>query len=141
MPDGGVITINSERFRCSEVLFKPSLIGKEFDGIHDQVYKSIMKCDVDIRKELCDTIVLSGGSTLFAGFRKRLTKECGQARPAPREERCWSHGPSPRWQGGERQPGSRKGSTLSSMDMFSSMWITKEEYQEAGPSIVDSKRF
>ena len=28
MPDGTIITIGSERFRCPEVLFKPSLIGK-----------------------------------------------------------------------------------------------------------------
>merc|ERR1711957_933202 len=29
LPDGQVITIGNERFRCPEVLFKPSLIGKE----------------------------------------------------------------------------------------------------------------
>ena len=30
LPDGHVITINSERFRCPECLFQPSLIGKFF---------------------------------------------------------------------------------------------------------------
>merc|ERR1711894_130521 len=29
LPDGQVITIGAERFRCPEVLFKPSFIGKE----------------------------------------------------------------------------------------------------------------
>merc|ERR1719382_1776601 len=29
LPDGQVITVGAERFRCSEVLFKPNLIGKE----------------------------------------------------------------------------------------------------------------
>ena len=55
-----VITIGNERFRCPEVLFKPSLIGKEDDGVHQTTYDSIMKCDVDIRKELYANIVLSG---------------------------------------------------------------------------------
>lgn len=34
MPDGQIITIGSERFRAPEVLFKPALIGKEDDGVH-----------------------------------------------------------------------------------------------------------
>ena len=28
LPDGNVITIGNERFRCPEALFKPDLIGK-----------------------------------------------------------------------------------------------------------------
>ena len=52
LPDGQVITIGNERFRCPEVLFKPSLIGLEATGIHQTTYDSIMKCDVDIRKVL-----------------------------------------------------------------------------------------
>ena len=51
LPDGQVITVGNERFRCPEVLFKPNLIGREFAGIHQTTYDSIMKCDVDIRKE------------------------------------------------------------------------------------------
>merc|ERR1719500_1426699 len=50
LPDGQVITIGAERFRCPEVLFKPSLLGKESDGIDKLAYESIMKCDVDIRR-------------------------------------------------------------------------------------------
>merc|ERR1719266_1261677 len=34
LPDGQVISIGAKRFRCPEVLFKPSLIGKESEGIH-----------------------------------------------------------------------------------------------------------
>merc|ERR1712207_112463 len=43
LPDGQVITIGAERFRCPEVLFKPSFIGKESEGIHKLAYESIMK--------------------------------------------------------------------------------------------------
>merc|ERR1712194_365664 len=29
LPDGNIITVGSERFRCPEVMFQPSFIGKE----------------------------------------------------------------------------------------------------------------
>jgi actin-related protein len=61
LPDGQIITIGSERFRCPEALFAPSMIGREDDGIDQMVYKTIMKCDIDIRKELYANTVLSGG--------------------------------------------------------------------------------
>merc|ERR1711948_46917 len=75
LPDGQVITVGAERFRCSEVLFKPNLIGKESKGIHKLAYESIMKCDVDIRRDLYTNTVLSGGTTMFPGIDVRLTKE------------------------------------------------------------------
>lgn len=62
-----VITIGNERFRCPEVLFNPSMVGMEANGIHDTTFNSIMKCDVDIRKDLYSNIVLSGGTTMFPG--------------------------------------------------------------------------
>jgi actin-related protein len=134
IPDVDVITIGSERFRITEVLFKPSLIGKEFGGIHEQVYQAIQMSDVDVRKDLYQNIVLSGGTTLFAGLPERLTKEVQKLAPqaikslveviaVPERKYC-------SWIGG---------SILSSISTFSSMWITKEEYQDAGPSIVHQK--
>jgi actin-related protein len=35
----------------------------------------VMKCDVDIRKDLYANTVLSGGSTMFAGIADRMQKE------------------------------------------------------------------
>ena len=67
LPDGQVITIGNERFRCPEALFQPSFLGMESAGIHETAYNSIMKCDVDIRKDLYANTVLSGGSTMFPG--------------------------------------------------------------------------
>lgn len=68
LPDGNVITIGSERFRCPEALFTPSLLGREDEGISQMIYSTIMKCDIDVRKELYSNIVLSGGklSLLFS---------------------------------------------------------------------------
>merc|ERR1711997_306336 len=62
LPDGQVITIGNERFRCPEALFQPSFLGMEACGIHETTYNSIMKCDVDIRKDLYANTVMSGGT-------------------------------------------------------------------------------
>lgn len=134
MPDGQIITIGAERFRCPEVLFKPSLIGKEDKGVHETTFISINKCDVDIRKDLYNNIVLSGGSTMFAGIAERMNKELVALAPAASKikviappERKYSV-----WIGG---------SILASLTTFQAMWISKEEYDDAGPAIVHRKCF
>lgn len=132
LPDGQVITIGAERFRGPEILFQPNLIGKEQEGLHKLCYNSIMKCDVDIRKDLYGNTVLSGGSTMFEGIAGRVTKEIKQLAPdsmtikvvAP-PDRKYSV-----WIGG---------SILSSLKTFEEMWIKKEEYDESGPGIVHEK--
>lgn len=45
-------------FRAPEALFQPNLLGLESPGIHETAYNSIMKCDVDIRKDLYSNIVM-----------------------------------------------------------------------------------
>ena len=80
LPDGNVVTIGSERFRCPELLFKPDLNGFELNGIDQTLFDSIMKCDIDVRKDLYANIVLSGGSTMFQGLPKRLKKEITRRR-------------------------------------------------------------
>ncbi|MBA0792770.1 hypothetical protein Gohar_017242, partial [Gossypium harknessii] len=82
VPDGQVITIGSERFRCPEVLFQPSMIRMEAAGIHETTYNSIIKCDVDIRKDLYGNIVLSGGTTMFPGIGDRMSKEITALSPS-----------------------------------------------------------
>merc|ERR1719361_2898485 len=54
------------------VLFQPSMIGMEQQGIHQLTFQSIMKCDVDIRKDLYANIVMSGGTTMFKQIDIRL---------------------------------------------------------------------
>merc|ERR1711862_265281 len=75
LPDGNIIVIGNERFRCPEALFQPSLTGLELDGIADSTFHAIMKCDENIRKALFENIVLSGGTTMFPGFSDRMFKE------------------------------------------------------------------
>jgi len=134
LPDGNVIVVGNERFRCPETLFQPAFIGMESAGIHETTYNSIMKCDVDIRRDLYANIVMSGGTTMFPGIAERMTKELTALAPSTMKikvvappERKYSV-----WIGG---------SILASLSTFQQMWISKSEYDESGPSIVHRKCF
>jgi actin len=134
LPDGQVVTVGNQRFRCPEALYQPMKIGKEYPGFHELVFQSIMKCDVDVRKELYGNIVMSGGTTLFPGIAERLNKDVVALAPstikikvvAPQERRYSV------WIGG---------SILSSLSSFQTLWVTKAEFDETGPSIVHRKCF
>ena len=133
LPDGQVITIGNELFRCPEALFKPSFLGLDSVGIHEIAYNSIMKCDVDVRKKLYGNIVLSGGTTMFPGISDRM-QEITSLVPATMKVKIIA-------------PPERKysvwigGSVLASMSTFNEKWISKQEYAEYGPSIVYRKCF
>merc|ERR1719348_652449 len=82
LPDGQVITIGNERFRAPESMFQPSFLGMESCGTHEAVFNSIMKCDVDIRKDLYANTVLSGGTTMYPGIADRMQKEITTLAPS-----------------------------------------------------------
>ena len=122
MPQNSQIKLN---FMC---------IGMESSGVHETTYNSIMKCDIDIRKDLYANNVLSGGTTMYPGIADRMQKEITALAPSTMKikiiappERKYSV-----WIGG---------SILASLSTFQQMWITKQEYDEAGPSIVHRKCF
>jgi actin-related protein 2 len=75
LPDETRIRISDEKFEAPEILFNPSLIGKEYDGIPYMMMKSINSCPIDSRKGLYSGIVLSGANTLFPGFASRIENE------------------------------------------------------------------
>lgn len=76
LPDGRVIKLGRERYEAPEVLFQPSLLGLEDMGVHEMLYQMIQKeAEIDLRPGLYKHIVLSGGSTMYAGLPSRLEKE------------------------------------------------------------------
>jgi actin-related protein len=121
-------------FRAPEALFQPSVLGQEAAGIHETTYNSIMKCDVDIRKDLYGNIVMSGGTTMYPGIADRMQKEINALAPSSMKVKIVA-------------PPERKysvwigGSILASLSTFQQMWISKQEYDESGPSIVYRKCF
>merc|ERR1712211_134601 len=56
-------------------------------GIHETTYNSIMKCDVDIRKDLYANTVMSGGTTMYPGIADRMQKEITALAPPPSRSR------------------------------------------------------
>jgi len=132
LPDGKVISICKERFGCPEALFQPAFLDMEESGIHEMIFNSIVKCDVHIRKGLFGNIVLAGGNTMFDGIVGRLEKEMNML--APPTMRFKVVAPPDRkysaWIGG---------SILSSLPTFPEMCISKDEYDESGPALVNSK--
>eukprot|EP01084_Bolivina_argentea_P316958 549493_1 len=75
LPDGKIIRLGNERFRCPEVLFKPYLIGDKSDGLPMMVNKSVCYCNNELKKDLLGNVVLSGGNTMFEGIGNRLYNE------------------------------------------------------------------
>ena len=133
LPDGKIITIGSERFRCPEYLFKPlEMNGKELSSVQDLTYTSIQECDVDVRRDLYQNIILSGGTTMFEGIGERLLKEIENRAPKQVSVKVIA---SP----DRRYAVWRGGSTLTSLSTFAGMWITKEDYDEHGAAIVHRK--
>ena len=129
MPDGDTLTIGQERFMAPELFFNPSAMGSEDQSVHELIFSSIANCDVDIRPHLYNNVVLSGGSTMFPGLKERLHKELTALIPAGVEikivappERRYSV-----WIGG---------SILASLKTFNKMWVTRKEYNDAGPKSV-----
>lgn len=56
--------------------------GMESAGIHETTYNSIMKCDIDIRKDLYANNVMSGGTTMYPGIADRMQKEITALAPS-----------------------------------------------------------
>lgn len=134
LPDGKRILLGSERFRCPEPLFHPSLLGKDEMGLHEAIHHSIQLCDMDLHKRMYANIILSGGTTMFPNLEQRVRQELtGMVSPftrikvTARPDRKFSA-----WNGG---------AVLASLPGFKNMSIATKEYDEVGPSIVHRKCF
>jgi len=75
LPDKTMIKISRERYQAAECLFNPSLAGCEDTGIHEKVYESLNECPIDCFIPLIETIIMTGGTTMFPGLSTRMYKE------------------------------------------------------------------
>ena len=145
LPDGEMIILGDERFRCCEILFQPHLFYGENsnnnlnnnsnskEGIHSLINKSINKVDFGIQREICSNIVLAGGSTLFNGFNTRLQKELSSVVSSTIPVKIISPY--------ERQFSSFiGGSILSSYsDFVSKNCLSKSDFNEIGSKVLHQK--
>ena len=127
LPDGSHVRLEGERFRASEALFDPAVLGSEEPGAAELVALACRRADLDLRATMYESVVLAGGSTLFPGFGERLVKDLRSKLPdttirvrAPPERAlsCWIGG-----------------SILASLATFKSMWVLRSEYDEHGASV------
>lgn len=134
LPDGNTVMIGSQRFKAPEALFRPDILQRDFLGVHELINNSIMKCEIDVRRDLYGSVCLAGGTTMISGLSERLNKELVSLVPSNMRPKIIS-------------PAERKysvwigGSILSSLSSFQAMWISKSEYDDAGASIVHRKCF
>ena len=131
LPDGTTIFMGEETFKSPELLLQPNLNNMDSLGIREIIVKSIENSDPDIKRDLRENIILSGGSTLFPGMDDRLRNDLfqsfkQQARIIAPPERSFSA-----WIGG---------SILGSLGLHQH-WICKEEYEDTGAAIIHRKCF
>jgi len=133
LPDKSVITVPATvRMGAPELLFQPNRNGMSCKALHSLAWASITGSDIDVRKELCKNIIMSGGSTMYEGIADRLKKELVDLAPSGAEIRVVASADRKYavWKGG---------STLASLSTFASSWVTKEDYEEHGAAIIHRK--
>ncbi|KAI9291841.1 Actin/actin-like protein [Neoconidiobolus thromboides FSU 785] len=142
LPDGRVIKLGSERFQAPECLFQPELVGVESPGVAELLFKCVQDADIDIRSELYKHIVLSGGSSMYAGLPGRLEKELKQLYLT----KILNGDPSrlDKFKVNIDDPPSRKhmvflgGAVLAKiLESHPNAWVSKAEWEEQGVRALD----
>ncbi|GAM25003.1 hypothetical protein SAMD00019534_081780 [Acytostelium subglobosum LB1] len=137
--------VGYERFLGPEIFFSPEIISSDFlTPLPKVVDDTIQSCPIDCRRGLYKNIVLSGGSTMFKDFGKRLQRDIkrsvdyrikrseelsgGKIKAVPLEVNVVSHSR-------QRYAVWFGGSMLASTPDFYNLCHTKAKYDEIGPSI------
>merc|ERR1711994_256811 len=116
------VDVGYERFLGPEIFFHPEFSDPDFNTpLSETVDTVIQNCPIDCRRALYKNIVLSGGSTMFKDFGRRL-------KPTPIDVQVISHEM-------QRYAVWFGGSMLASTPEFYSVCHTKKQYEEFGPSI------
>ncbi|CAM6005247.1 unnamed protein product [Sphagnum balticum] len=69
------VSVGPERFLAPEMFFSPEIVDEKYrQPVDELIDKVIQLCPIDTRRQLYDNIALSGGSTLFKGFKTRLQR-------------------------------------------------------------------
>lgn len=140
------IDVGYERFLGPEIFFHPEFSNPDFStSISETVDSAIQHCPIDVRRGLYKNVVLSGGSTMFRDFGRRLQRDLkrvvdsrlklseelsgGRIKPKPIECQVITHSM-------QRYAVWFGGSMLASTPEFYQVCHTKAQYDEYGPSIA-----
>lgn len=131
LPDGKFVRIDQQTLcKPAELLFKPEAFGFEDEKIHDIIYNSIIKSEVDLRGKLFETIILSGGCTMLRNFGTRLLNEL---RHIDQEVKLKIYASPER-----KNHAFLGGSILSSLSTFNNIVISKKQFLEDPSSVHDA---
>lgn len=139
------VNVGYERFLAPEIFFNPEIFSSDFlTPLPVLVDETIQSCPIDTRRGLYKNIVLSGGSTMFKDFSRRLQRDVkkfvegrhrmtielsqGRIQPQPIDVNVISHNM-------QRYAVWFGGSMLASLPEFYTACHTKAQYDEKGPSI------
>merc|ERR1712080_594799 len=85
-------------------IFKPEVWGLDQAGVHGLVKKAIAECSLDVRREVTQSIFLSGGLTMLPGFKQRLEAELEKLLPARPRVHASPHRQHAAFMGARRTP-------------------------------------
>ncbi|CAK7305392.1 Actin-related protein 6 [Vulpes lagopus] len=127
-----ILRLANERFAVPEILFNPSDIGIQEMGIPEAIVYSIQNLPEEMQPHFFKNIVLTGGNSLFPGFRDRVYSEVRCLTPTdydvsvvlPENPITYA------WEGGK---------LISENDDFEDMVVTREDYEENGHSVCEEK--
>jgi len=137
--------VGYERFLGPEIFFNPEIYTSDFlTPLPKVVDDTIQSCPIDTRRGLYKNIVLSGGSSMFKDFGKRLQRDVkrtvdyrikrsfelsgGRIKAVPLDVNVISHHM-------QRYAVWFGGSVLATTNEFYNVCHTKAKYDEVGPSI------
>ena len=144
LPDGSdtKITLQNEKFLAPEILFSNIFEGQGFAQI---INEKINLAAIDLRKDLCRNVVLSGGNTNFKYLGNRVQYELEKLLiPSPNDDRmtrknrkiqiynCCNYGVDKivePWLGGKM---------IAQMSGFLKDSVSKAEYEEFGENLLFS---
>ncbi|PWA33061.1 hypothetical protein CCH79_00013118 [Gambusia affinis] len=126
------LRLANERFAVPEMLFHPSDIGIQEMGIPEAIADSVQSLPEEMHPHFYQNIVLTGGNSLFPGFRERLEAELRSLVPAhlpvnvflPENPVCYS------WEGGK---------LLAHSPDYDEMVVMREDYEENGHIVCEEK--
>jgi len=139
------VDVGYERFLAPEIFFSPEIFSSDYTTpLPTLVDECVQSCPIDVRRGLYKNIVLSGGSTMYKDFAKRLQRDVkrmtdyryektielsgGRITPQKIDVNVLQHGL-------QRYAVWFGGSMLASTPEFYNVCHTKREYDEKGPAI------
>lgn len=118
-------SLTNERFLVPEMIFRPADLGMNQAGLAECIVRAVNSCHPHLQPVLYESIILTGGSTLFSGFAERLERELRPLVPDNYQVKITTQEDPTLgvWRGG---------SLLASSPDFEAMCVTKTDYEELG---------